>query len=87
MTYAELYNKVAASLESRQTFSITVETWHRNGRAETEWDIYIPFGEGRTLSVTGNTADEAFNKFEAEVSDTESLEQTSDAVGTAEVDA
>lgn len=87
MDYATLYNKVAASLESGMRFEISVTTVRTKTGPETEWEIWVTGAEAGGLLVEGATADEAYRKFTTEMHDEpESLDQTSAAVGTAEVE-
>jgi hypothetical protein len=86
MTYADLYNKVAASLEADQRFTIKVETARTKSGTETEWEVYVSYKDGSAILVSGVSAAEAFLRFTAELKDEpESIEETSAAVGTAEV--
>ena len=86
LSYADLFNKVAAQLESGQHFSIAVKTERTKQGPDTTWEVYVSFKEGGSILVDGVSADEAFRNFTAELHDEpESLEQTSSAVANAEV--
>lgn len=87
MTYQELYNKVAASLEVDQRFSVQVETYRTKSGPSTEWRVYVPFGGDNTIMVEGLTAEEVWQRFLAAlVAEEETIDQTSAAVRTAEVE-
>lgn len=85
-SYAELYDKVAASLEADQGFTIQVQTARTKSGPETTWEVYVHYNNGTSILVEGATPDEVFRRFNAELNDeAESLEETSAAVGMAEV--
>lgn len=83
MTYLELYEAVKRELQHGMTFAIEVKTWcHAGGAPETEWEVYVgEWGE----SFTGSTAREACAVFMRGSTERETVDQTSAAVGTAEV--
>lgn len=87
LSYRELYDKVAATLQHDHSFRIEVGTWRHSGqRPKTLWEIYVPVEDDESIKATGNTAQEAFDAYLRELSDQASLEDTSAAVGTAEVE-
>jgi hypothetical protein len=87
MTYAELYEAVKRSIQSGMDFSIEVNTYCFRPEPVTTWEIWI---QPWSKTFEGPTAQAAFDEFrkaceEVPAPEAESLEQTSAAVGTAEV--
>lgn len=85
MDYKTLYESVKAELQHDMTFAIEVKTWCHEGREpETEWGIYVAAWKEH---FAGPSAQAVFEAFKVSYADRETIEETSAAVGNAEVDA
>lgn len=86
MTYSDLFHAVESRLQSNITFTVDVKTWrYGHGRVETTWDIYVCWNKDDAAFYSGSTPEVALATLDAGVAEKQTLDQTSDAVGTAEV--
>lgn len=84
LSYKEFYQAVEARVQPGIVFNIEVQTWrHGRGTTETKWRLYIAFSEGSIYE--GFTPEEVLSRFDNDLAEGQTLDQTSAAVGSAEV--